>query len=49
MVARFIQSLGQFDAAAMLDDPRWPLARPYRRVATGPGAAAAAAREAPRA
>ena len=33
LVARLIQSLGQFDAAAVLDDPHWPMARPYRRVA----------------
>jgi hypothetical protein len=46
VVARLIQALGQFDAAAMLDDPRWPLARPYRRVAPWP--AAAPARKAPR-
>ena len=32
LVARLIQSLGQFDAAAVLDDPHWPMARPYRRL-----------------
>ena len=31
LVARLIQSLGQFDAATVLDEDRWPLARPYRR------------------
>ena len=35
-MARLIQSLGQFDAAAVLDDPHWPMARPYRRPADGP-------------
>jgi hypothetical protein len=32
LVARLIQASGQLDAAAVLNDPRWPLARPYRRV-----------------
>jgi hypothetical protein len=32
LVARLVQSLGQFDAAAVLDDPHWPMARPYRRL-----------------
>jgi hypothetical protein len=36
LVARLIQTLGQFDAAAVLDDPHWPMARPYRRLVTGP-------------
>jgi hypothetical protein len=31
-VARLIQILGQFDAASVLDDNRWPMARPYRRL-----------------
>jgi hypothetical protein len=31
LVARLIQSLGQFDAATVLDADRWPMARPYRR------------------
>jgi hypothetical protein len=31
LVARLIQSMGQFDAATVLDADRWPLARPYRR------------------
>jgi hypothetical protein len=35
LVARLIQSLGQFDAAAVLDDPHWPMARPYRRIVSG--------------
>ena len=30
LVARLIQSLGQFDAAAVLDDHNWPMARLYR-------------------
>ena len=33
LVARLIQSLGQFDAATVLEDRHWPLARPYRRPA----------------
>jgi len=32
LVARLIQTLGQFDAHAVLDDRHWPMARPYRRV-----------------
>ena len=36
LVARLIQSLGQLDAASALEDHQWPLARPYRRLATGP-------------
>jgi hypothetical protein len=35
-VARLIQSLGQFDADSVLEDRRWPMARPYRRVAPAP-------------
>jgi hypothetical protein len=31
LVAKLIQNLGQFDADSVLDDPHWPLARPYRR------------------
>jgi Mannosylglycerate hydrolase MGH1-like glycoside hydrolase domain len=31
LVAKLIQSLGQFDAATVLDEHRWPMARPYRR------------------
>jgi hypothetical protein len=31
LVAKLIQSLGQFDADSVLDDPHWPMARPYRR------------------
>ncbi len=41
LVARLIQAFGQLDAAAVLDDPRWPLARPYRRLTGEPVAAAA--------
>ncbi len=33
LVARLIQSLGQFDAETVLGDRHWPLARPYRRLA----------------
>jgi hypothetical protein len=39
LVARLIQSLGQFDAESVLDDPRWPMARLYRRPAATPVAA----------
>ena len=35
LVARLIQSLGQFDAESVLDDHEWPMARPYRRLAAG--------------
>ena len=35
LVARLIQSLGQFDAASVLDDRQWPMARPYRRLVGG--------------
>ena len=31
-----IQSLGQFDADSVLEDSRWPMARPYRRLAAAP-------------
>jgi len=30
LVARLIQSMGQLDAASVLDDRQWPMARPYR-------------------
>jgi hypothetical protein len=43
-VARLIQAFGQLNAADVLNDPRWPLARPYRRVTGAPAADAAAAR-----
>jgi hypothetical protein len=33
VVARLIQGSGDLDAAAALEDPHWPLARPYRRLA----------------
>jgi len=44
LVARLIQSLGQFDAATILDDHQWPMARLYHAAA--PVADAATAREA---
>jgi hypothetical protein len=31
LVARLIQVLGQFDPDSVLQDPYWPMARPYRR------------------
>jgi Mannosylglycerate hydrolase MGH1-like glycoside hydrolase domain len=31
LVAKLIQSDGQFDAATVLNEHRWPMARPYRR------------------
>jgi hypothetical protein len=37
LVARLIQGAGQFDATAVLNDPHWPMARPYRRPRRGPG------------
>jgi hypothetical protein len=46
LVARLIQSLGQFDADAVLEDREWPMARPYRRLAAAPVASVTAAREA---
>jgi hypothetical protein len=46
VVARLIQSLGQFDAASVLDDDRWPMARPYRRLAAEPVAGVTTARRA---
>jgi hypothetical protein len=39
LVARLIQSLAQFDAGAVLEDPHWPMARPYRRIVAAPLAA----------
>jgi Mannosylglycerate hydrolase MGH1-like glycoside hydrolase domain len=36
LVARLIQVLGQFDAASVLDDHQWPMARPYRRLTSAP-------------
>jgi hypothetical protein len=36
LVARLIQAHGQLDAADVLEDPRWPLARPYRRLVDAP-------------
>ena len=47
LVARLIQAFGQFDAADVLDDPRWPLARPYRRLTAEPTADIPAPRDAP--
>jgi len=44
LVARLIQSLGQFDAGTVLEDRRWPMARPYRRVADAPVTGVRAAR-----
>jgi len=32
IVARLIQSMGQFTPTSVLEDERWPMARPYRRV-----------------
>ena len=46
LVARLIQNLGQFDAASVLEDHNWPLARPYRRIAAEPMADVVTAREA---
>jgi len=36
LVARLIQSSGQFDSDSLLNDPHWPLARPYRRSMVPP-------------
>ena len=36
LVARLIQGAGQFDAATVLNDPHWPMARPYRRPGLPP-------------
>jgi len=46
LVARQIQSMGQFDADNVLEDPQWPMARPYRRLAAEPVADVTTAREA---
>jgi hypothetical protein len=44
LAARLIQASGQLNAADVLNDPRWPLARPYRNVTGAHVASAAAAR-----
>jgi hypothetical protein len=36
LVARLIQSQGQFTPASVLTDDRWPMARPYRRLVPSP-------------
>ena len=36
LVARLIQNIAQFDAQSVLDDPRWPMALPYRRLTGAP-------------
>ena len=36
LVARLIQSSGQFDAESVLDDHTWPMAKAYRRLAAEP-------------
>ena len=46
LVARLIQTQGQFDAETVLNDRQWPLARPYRRLAAGPMPGVTTAREA---
>ncbi len=46
LVARLIQSMGQFDADSVLEDYQWPMARPYRRLAAESVADVTAAREA---
>jgi hypothetical protein len=46
LVARLIQSSGQFDAESVLDDRTWPMARPYRRLAAEPVGDVTTAREA---
>ena len=46
LVARLIQSSGQFDAASVLDDRTWPMAKSYRRLAAEPVGDVTAAREA---
>ena len=46
LVARLIQTQGQFDADTVLNDRQWPLARPYRRLAAGPMPGVTTAREA---
>jgi hypothetical protein len=45
-VARLIQSLAQFDADTVLEERHWPMARPYRRLATAPIPGVTTAREA---
>ena len=45
LVARLIQASAQFDAAGVLNDPRWPLARPYRRLIGAQAPVVPAARE----
>jgi hypothetical protein len=46
LVARLIQSLGQFDPDTVLEDRQWPMARPYRRLAAASMPDVATAREA---
>jgi len=46
LVARLIQSLGQFDADTVLEDRQWPMARPYRRLAAASMPDVTTAREA---
>jgi len=46
LVARLIQSMGQFDADSVLEDSQGPMARPYRRLAAGSMADVTTAREA---
>ena len=46
LVARLIQSMGQFDADSVLEDSQWPMARPYRRLAAGSMPDVTTAREA---
>ena len=46
LVARLIQSMGQFDAGTVLEDRQWPMARPYRRLAAASMPDVATAREA---
>jgi hypothetical protein len=46
LVARLIQSMGQFDADSVLEDSQWPMARPYRRLAGGSMPDVTTAREA---
>jgi Mannosylglycerate hydrolase MGH1-like glycoside hydrolase domain len=45
LVARLIQSMGQFDADSVLEDRQWPMARPYRRLAAASMPDVAIARE----
>jgi hypothetical protein len=46
LVARLIQSMGQFSADSVLEDPQWPMARPYRRLAAASMPDVTTAREA---